>query len=94
VAAPTKADLLSGNFFGNGGAGIISNPGLVNFDVSVLKNFSVRERIRIQFRTEFFNVTNTPFFGGPGTVLGTPTFGKITSAGDPRVVQLGLKVVF
>jgi len=93
-AAPNNADLLSGNFFGNGGAGIISNPGLVNFDVSVLKNFSVRERIRIQFRTEFFNFTNTPFFNGPGTVMNTPTFGKITSAGDPRVVQLGLKVVF
>ena len=70
---------------------------MVNFDVSVLKNFSVRERIRIQFRTEFFNFTNTPFFGGTGslgTTLGTATFGKITSAGDPRVVQLGLKVTF
>lgn len=93
-AAPTNADLLAGNFFGNAGAGIIANPGLVNFDVSILKNFSVGERIRIQFRTEFFNFTNTPFFGGLGTTLGTPTFGKLTSAGDPRVVQLGLKVVF
>jgi len=96
-ASPTNADLLSGNYFGNAGAGILALPGMVNFDVSVLKNFSVRERIRIQFRTEFFNFTNTPFFGGTGslgTTLGTATFGKITSAGDPRVVQLGLKVTF
>jgi hypothetical protein len=93
-SAVSNADLLAGNFFGNAGAGIISNPGLVNFDFSVLKNFSVGERIRIQFRTEFFNFTNTPFFGAPGTTFGLPNFGKISSAGDPRVVQLGLKVVF
>jgi len=93
-ASPTNADLLSGNYFGNAGAGIISNPGMVNFDVSVLKNFSIRERVRVQFRTEFFNFTNTPFFGAVGTTLGTANFGKITSAGDPRVVQLGLKVTF
>jgi len=54
----------------------------------------VKERVRIQFRAEFFNSTNTPFFGGLGTVVGTPNFGKLTSASDPRVVQLGLKVVF
>jgi hypothetical protein len=92
--SPTNADLLSGNFFGNAGAGIISNPGLVNFDVSVLKNFAYRERIRVQFRAEFFNFTNTPFFGGAGTTFGLPNFGKISSASDPRVTQLGLKVTF
>lgn len=79
---------------GNAGAGIIWNPGLVNFDVSVLKNFAYKERIRAQFRAEFFNFTNTPFFGALGTTFGLPTFGKISSASDPRATQLGLKVVF
>jgi hypothetical protein len=46
------------------------------------------------FRTEFFNFTNTPYFGAPGLSVGTPTFGKITSTADPRIVQLGLKVTF
>jgi Carboxypeptidase regulatory-like domain len=93
-AIPTNAQIAAGDFFGNSGAGVIANPGLVNFDLSALKNFSVKERVRVQFRAEFFNSTNTPFFGGLGTVVGTPTFGKLTSASDPRVVQLGLKVVF
>jgi len=41
-----------------------------------------------------FNVTNTPPLGTPNTVLGTPEFGSITSAGDPRVIQLAVKVNF
>ena len=69
-------------------------PGLVNFDISAMKNFSVKERVRIEFRGEFFNATNAPHFGGLGTVVGTPNFVKLTSASDPRVVQLGLKAVF
>jgi hypothetical protein len=93
-ASPTSADMYAGNFWGNAGAGIISNPGLVNFDVSVMKNFSIGERVRVQFRGEFFNFTNTPAFGNPGAMFGLPTFGKISSAGDPRVVQLGLKLTF
>jgi hypothetical protein len=91
---PTNAQIAAGDFFGNAGAGIIAYPGMVNFDVSVLKNFVVKESIRVQFRTEFFNFTNTPYFGAPGLVVGTPTFGKITSAADPRILQLGLKLNF
>jgi hypothetical protein len=94
---PNNAQIVAGNFFGNAGANILQLPGMVNFDVSLLKNIDVNERVKAQFRTEFFNVTNTPFFGAPGslgTAVGTPTFGRITSAGDPRIVQLGLKVNF
>jgi hypothetical protein len=94
---PSSNQIAAGDFFGDAGAGIVAYPGMTNFDFSVLKNFAVKERIRAQFRTEFFNFTNTPFFGSAGALglsVGTPTFGKITSAGDPRVVQLGLKVSF
>lgn len=96
-AIPTNAQIAAGDFFGNAGANILRLPGMVNFDISILKSFAVTEHVRAQFRTEFFNFTNTPFLGGPGSLgltVGTPTFGKITAAGDPRIVQLGLKVVF
>jgi hypothetical protein len=99
-AIPTTAEITAGNFFGNEGAGVIAAPGMVNFDFSVLKDFNVTERLRAQFRAESFNFTNTPFFGASGfgsalgTTVGTPTFGKITSAGDPRVIQLALKLNF
>jgi hypothetical protein len=96
-AIPSNAEILAGNFFGNEGVGVVRSPGLVNFDLSVFKNFDVREGMRVQFRTEIFNATNTPYFGAPGSVgltVGTPTFGRVTSAGDPRVLQLGLKLLF
>jgi hypothetical protein len=96
-AVPSTAEITAGNFFGNAGRNSVREPGLVNFDLSVLKSFVFTERFRVPFRTEFFNLTNTPFFGLPGglgTTFNTPTFGKISVAGDPRVIQLGAKFIF
>lgn len=96
-AIPSNAEIAAGNFFGNAGWNCMREPGLVNLDFSVLKNIGLSERFRMQFRTEVFNITNTPFFGSPGsvgTIFNTPTFGKVTAAGDPRVIQFGLKLIF
>jgi hypothetical protein len=48
----------------------------------------------LELRAEIFNLTNTPPLGAPNGVLGSAAFGTITSAGDPRVIQLALKFVF
>ncbi|MBV9085401.1 MAG: TonB-dependent receptor, partial [Acidobacteriaceae bacterium] len=69
-------------------------PGLINFDFSAIKNTRFYERYNLQFRAEFFNVLNRVNFGGPGTTFGTSTFGVINSAGDPRISQLALKLIF
>jgi hypothetical protein len=68
-AIPSNAEIAAGNFFGNAGSGSVRAPGLVNFDFSIFKNFAIREGMRLQFRTECFNLTNTPFFGIPTTQL-------------------------
>jgi hypothetical protein len=94
---PTDAEVAAGNFFGNAGYNSIRAPGLVNFDFSIFKNALIREGVNIQFRAECFNFTNTPFFGRPGSVgtnFNASTFGRVTLAGDPRVVQFGLKLIF
>ena len=72
----------------------VCGSGYRNFDFALLKRTSLTERIDLQFRAEFFNLTNTPPLGAPNVVLGTPGFGSITSAGDPRVIQFGLKLEF
>jgi hypothetical protein len=72
----------------------VRGPGYQNVDLGLLKRTTLSERINLQFRAEFFNLTNTPPLGTPNTVLGTPGFGSITSAGDPRVIQFGLKLEF
>jgi hypothetical protein len=79
---------------GNLGYGTMLGPGPFNWDFSVYKTFSISERHRLQFRTEFFNVLNHPNLGNPGLTVGTANFGKIISAGDPRVLQFGLKYRF
>ena len=48
----------------------------------------------IELRAEVFNLTNTPPLGAPNTTVGAAAFGTISSAGDPRVVQLAVKFVF
>ncbi|MBZ5562799.1 MAG: carboxypeptidase-like regulatory domain-containing protein [Acidobacteriia bacterium] len=66
-----------------------------NLDFSLFKNFSITEKLRLQFRAETFNLTNTPVFAAPGTTVGTGSFGIVSSqSNSPRVVQLALKFTF
>ena len=48
----------------------------------------------LEVRAEIFNLTNTPPLGAPNTTVGAAAFGTISSAGDPRIVQLAVKLVF
>jgi hypothetical protein len=48
----------------------------------------------LEVRAEAFNVTNTPPFGAPNGSFGSPAFGTITTAADPRVIQLAVKLIF
>jgi hypothetical protein len=73
----------------------VRGPALFNWDVSVFKAFSVRERIKAQFRAEALNATNTPYFGNPNTILTNNQFGVISSQiNNPRLIQLGARVTF
>jgi hypothetical protein len=74
----------------------LDGPGRVNFDFSLFKDFPITEQVKIQFRTEFFNVFNTPQFDLPNaTIFSGAAVGTITSiVGIPRQIQFGLKIVF
>jgi hypothetical protein len=82
--------------FGNLGRTIdMRGPGQVNFDMSVFKNFVIRETLKAQFRCEALNAMNTPLFYGPNVSFGSSTFGKITSqANFSRQLQLALRFSF
>ena len=70
-------------------------PGLENCDLGVHRTFAVNERVRIQFRSEFFSVTNTPIYAAPDGTLTDLTFGQITSAtGGTRNVQFALRLTY
>ncbi|MCC6588684.1 MAG: TonB-dependent receptor [Bryobacterales bacterium] len=81
--------------YGNSARNLLFGPGDIVFDLSVLKDTPINERVKLQLRFEFFNIPNHPNFGNPGTNISVPaTVGKITSAGDPRQIQFGAKVIF
>ena len=80
----------------------VRTPGAENMDLSLIKDTRIRERVRLQFRAEAFNVLNhvnlsapsTGFSPGANGYNASATFGTITSARDPRHGQLALKLIF
>lgn len=80
--------------FGNQGMNILRADGRTVMNLSLLRNFAIRERVRVQLRGEFFNALNHPNFGVPGRVFGAPGFGVVNSATPARQIQLGLRLVF
>jgi hypothetical protein len=88
----TSAFLVQPQYtYGNAGRNILFGPVSHNMDLSLSKSFAITESKRLQFRAESFNFTNTPAFGQPGATLNGLGVGQITSAGDPRRIQFGLK---
>ena len=65
-------------------------------DFSVFKAFTITEQVRLQFRAESFNLTNTPWFGNPNTTFTSASFGVVTpsQSNDPRNVQLALRLTW
>ena len=81
--------------FGNAGRNILRGPGLKYLDLSVSRSLAIRERMKLQFRAEAFNLTNTVAFGLPNANVSGGSPGVITSlAGDPRIMQFALRFSF
>jgi hypothetical protein len=72
----------------------VRGPGYSAIDLMIGKTFVLKERIRLELRTEAFNVTNTPPLSSPNGSFGTAAFGSITRALDPRVFELVAKLHF
>jgi hypothetical protein len=80
---------------GNMGAFNVLGPKFFQFDMAVVREFSIREGMNLQFRAEAFNVLNNVRFKNPAITFSNPsTFGNITSAEDPRILQLAMKFTF
>jgi hypothetical protein len=73
---------------------LIRGPGENTWNWALFKNFKFGERAKVQFRSEFFNIWNHPSFDNVSTSLGTPNFGQVTRAMEPRIVEFGLRMDF
>jgi len=80
---------------GNAPRTICCGPGIKNFDFSIQKNIKTSESTHLEFRADFFNAFNHTMFLNPdGNTTDGSTFGEVTQARDPRLVQLALKLFF
>jgi outer membrane receptor protein involved in Fe transport len=80
--------------FGNAGRNIVRAPGYMNVDLSLVRNIDLPSGTRIQVRAEVFNLTNRVNLGLPVADLNSPNFGRIFSAGPPRLMQFAVKYIF
>jgi hypothetical protein len=83
----------SGNF-GNAGRNIINGPGLVNLDTAVVRLFRITERVGLQFRAQAYNTLNHANFNYPNATADSASFGTISSANDPRILEGALRLIF
>lgn len=81
--------------YGNSGANILREDRFKSLDFSIFKQFRITEGSQLQFRAEAFNVTNTPSFAIPNTLVDTAAGGRVTSTlSAPRQIQFALKYNF
>jgi hypothetical protein len=79
---------------GNSSRNPVTGPAYRTLDIMIGKMLAIGERFRTEFRVEAFNVSNTPPLGNPNGSFGNAAFGSITSALDPRVFELVMKIHF
>ncbi len=80
--------------FGTSGRNILRGPGFAGVNFGVIKNIPIKERHRLQFRTEIFNLFNRVNLDRPNANQSANIFGEIRGAGDPRLIQMALKYSF
>lgn len=90
-SAPTAASLQPGNER----RGVVNGPGYNRFDIGLFRNFRIYDQVNLQFRAESFNTLNHTNWASVGTTATTTTtFGQVTAARDPRILQVAAKLTF
>ncbi len=78
------------------GRNVLIGPGIVGWNLSLVKNFAITERYKVEFRAETFNLANHPFFSNPNGDIFAGNFGQIngTQLSSERQMQFALKLKF
>ena len=90
-----SAFVAAGQFqIGNSSRNPVRGPGLQNADLMLGNIFRLSEKMNLEFRAEVFNISNTPPLSDPNGSFGSPAFGAVTSAGNPRDFEFAAKLHF
>ena len=80
--------------FGNERVGSLLGPGVQKWDIATMKNVNLGEHLRFQLRGEYFNAFNHTNFASVDSSLEDGNFGQVTTAHEPRIIQIGAKLNF
>jgi hypothetical protein len=95
LSCPGDTSAVQLGTIGNAPRSICCQPGINNWDAGIFKGFQLKERLRMEFRTEIYNIWNhTQFYSVDGNVSDGPTFGLAQKVRDPRLLQFALKFLF
>jgi len=93
-AGSNAACTQTSGLFGDLGRNSVYGPGQIDWDMAVSRAFQLRERWKLEFRADFFNIMNHGNPSGVGTTVSNGTFGTITSFTGPRFIQMAMKFYF
>jgi hypothetical protein len=91
---PAQFSVPAAGTFGNLGPFALHYPFFNNWDASVQKSFRLTERIRTDFRAEFFDFPNHLSYTAVSSTVGSSNFGQVTGATDPRTMEFALRLSF
>jgi hypothetical protein len=80
--------------FGNERVGSLLGPGVQKWDIATMKNVNIGDHLRFQLRGEYFNAFNHTNFSAVDSSLEDGNFGQVTTAHEPRIIQIGAKLYF
>jgi hypothetical protein len=81
-------------FYGNAMTGILRGPGQEIYNMALFKTFNIMEKANLEFRAEAFNTFNHTNPNNPNATVGNVNYGKVTSAADPRIMEVALRLKF
>ncbi len=84
----------STGLFGNLGRNSVYGPGQIQWDMAVSRRFSLNERFKFEYRSDFFNILNHANWNNPTSTITSSTFGLVTAFGSPRIIQMAMKLFF
>jgi hypothetical protein len=91
---PCAFETAPPNKYGNAGRNSLLGPGYASFDMSLLRRFTLPERATLTIEAQSFNLFNRPNFSLPAAFAGQSNYGVISSANDPRELQLAARLSF
>jgi hypothetical protein len=92
--SPSAFGAVTTQTFGSSGRNILRNPGVWNTDLDITREFPIKERLKMQFRAEFYNMPNTSHFNGPTASITSSSFMQITSSYGERQIRFALRAQF